>query len=539
MITFRWRVGSWIQLTLIASLLHGCVSGLHLYDSEREKVSQGVKKSFESANLDGTFTTARQNMAALTDAEAAQARRAVELRRDLLLLAIAGDIPCDQSILPQNTPRFYETYLACIDREINLLMGSLSDPDAVRTNLVKADSDVRTLRLVLANQETNFQLIFGSVSQPSCGPKTAASPAVPPTLLKAVTRTAPDTIDQLPGFYNDFVTNCGSYQKAIKNLHALGTQDSQYSKVVSDLTDAEDVLANARNDASRLKTMYDDAVEKYAAAVAELQNDGSKAVRDKTKAALEKAQEATKELEEVPGMFGVKALSEDRRKKIDALLEGLQGTALDPTNYNAATRLAVSALSVLPAFADGALDLAARTSKPLLGSLILTKELEQVRLAAAERQIKRAEQRVALLKQRATGLLDAARALLNARFRLGLAGEEAKDKKDRLNGPAIQAFSSGVPAEARAQLLHSLTDFGDSFTLGESRAEEATYRLVALDYDISLDRSEDAAKEWERLITVPIDRLIAFDGSGLKPEALAALITQAIGLGGIAVGVNR
>jgi len=523
---------------LIASVFHGCVGGLHLYDPEREKVAQGAKKSFESANLDPTFTAARQNMAALTDAEASQARRTVELRRDLLLLAIAGDAPCDPSVKRLDKPRFHETYQACIDREIKLLTGDLSDPEDARLKLVKADADVRTLRLVLASEEGKFRLLFGGVARPPCSRETAASRDVPAGLREAVTRAAPGAVGQLPVFYRDFVKQCGDYQAAldILNTVAEGASSSRRGKALSDLSTARSALATARGDADTLKARYDEAVKQYAAAAAKLPKDGSTTVSDEAKKALKAAQEAATKLEGVPEMLGVKALSEDRLKQIDAVLEGLQGNALDRTKNDDATRQAVSTLSVLPGFADSALDLAKQASAPPLGSLILTKELQQVRLAAAERQIKRAEQRVALLEQRATGLLDAVRALLDARFRLGLARDEAKDK---LDAAAAKVFTSTVPAEARAQLLRSLTAFSDSFTLGEASAEEADYRLIALDYDISLDRSEDAAKEWERLIAVPIDRLIAFYGSGIKPEALAALIIQAIGLGGIAVGVNR
>src|SRR5687767_632964 len=87
-------LGLVVLATTVAASLSGC-AGFHLYDAEREKLAQGAKKSFESADVKATIAAARENQAALAEAEVAQARRLVQVRRNLLLNALAGDDGCE------------------------------------------------------------------------------------------------------------------------------------------------------------------------------------------------------------------------------------------------------------------------------------------------------------------------------------------------------------------------------------------------------------------------------------------------------------
>lgn len=526
-----------LVLLLLALLSQAC-AGLHLYDAEREKVAQAAKKSFESADVEGTVAAARQNMTALSDAEAAQARRLVASRRDLLLLAVAGDAPCDPATRRAARPRFYDTYLACIDRELNRLVGQTpaQTPGQLRDTLERALAEMQSNRDALADDRTKFLLLFNGVVPPPCNPGKPPNPDPPVEVMDAVGKAAPGAFGQLPTIYGAFVRDCNGYRRALAAVQNTGRSGSEFRRAVDDWVASQTSLSDARSAAARLKHEHDDAIAKYNQAAAELSQDPSQEARERAKAALDKAQAAAKALERLPSMLGVKALSEDRLTRLDTVIAALKGDALDPEKYGQDLRQALGAVATIPTFADRALDIVRRAQAPPLGSLILTKELQQVRLAAAERQVARAEQRVALLEQRVAGYVDASRSMLEARYRLELAG---RDARDALQDSAVTTFSLRVSAEVRAQVFRSTTAFADASSIGGAASAEAEYRLVALEYDTALDRSEDAVKEWERLISVPVDRLIAFYGSGMKAETLAAIVTQAIGLALIGVGVNR
>jgi hypothetical protein len=242
-------------------------------------------------------------------------------------------------------------------------------------------------------------------------------------------------------------------------------------------------------------------------------------------------------------------VSEERLEQLDAVIAALKGGQLDPEQYDARVRQAVGVVAALPTFADRAIDIARRRQAPPLGPLVLEKELHQARLAAASRQILREEQRLVWLERRMDAQRDRAIRLLEARQRLEQAtarlAEGAPCNGDlicgqrRLPVTAVQAFSDTTPAVARVQLRQSVADYADSFSIDAAAAAEADYRLVSLEYEIALDRSEDAVRQWQTLIAVPIDRLIAYHGAGIKPAEVAAIVTQALGLGLIGVGVNR
>ena len=525
-----------LGLLLTMPLLSSC-AGLNLYDAERDKVAQAAKKSFESANVQGTVAAVRQNMAELSDAETAQTRRLVELRRDLLLSAIAGDAPCDPTAERDAAPRFYDTYVACIDRELQRLVGEVpaKNPAALRTQFRIAVVQMQSSLEALADDRTKFQLVFKGVGPPPCNPNQAPSLEPPEELQVAINKAAPQAVE-LPGQYKEFRANCEEYRTALTTIGRAGAEDSVFGKSVAGWVAGQKALSEARSNAASLKHTYDKAVDEYNTAAAKLPTGPSQAARDEANKLLDNVRGAAKSLEDVAALLGVKALSEDRLTQLDTVIGALQGGTLDPKTYGADTRRALSALSALPAFADSALDLASQQQAPPLASLILAKELQQVRLAAADRQAMRAEQRLSLLEQRMNGYRDEIMAILEARQRLALASGGAPGG---LTSSAVEAFSTAVPANARVQLLRSVTAFADSFSLGGAAAADADYRLVALEYDKSLDRSEDAVKEWERLIAVPIDRLIAFYGSGIKAETVAAIMTQALGLGLIGAGVNR
>jgi hypothetical protein len=85
--------------------------------------------------------------------------------------------------------------------------------------------------------------------------------------------------------------------------------------------------------------------------------------------------------------------------------------------------------------------------------------------------------------------------------------------------------------------LRALVYYANSWALGRVTADRIDYTLIGARHVAALDVSEVALAQWENLIGVPINGLVAYHASGLKPEDIAAFL-QALGVIGIAAGVH-
>lgn len=100
---------------------------------------------------------------------------------------------------------------------------------------------------------------------------------------------------------------------------------------------------------------------------------------------------------------------------------------------------------------------------------------------------------------------------------------------------ATAGLGTAVDAEAKRHLYQALALYASSIATARVRQEETDYRLIDLDHAQAMDSAEAAAQMWNALIATPINQLVEYHGSGVKPEQLA----QILALLGIAVGVNR
>jgi hypothetical protein len=62
--------------------------------------------------------------------------------------------------------------------------------------------------------------------------------------------------------------------------------------------------------------------------------------------------------------------------------------------------------------------------------------------------------------------------------------------------------------------------------------------LISLDHEQALDASEFALALWKHMIATPLEEFVGYHASGIKSQDIANLI-NAVGLAGIAIGVNR
>ncbi len=102
---------------------------------------------------------------------------------------------------------------------------------------------------------------------------------------------------------------------------------------------------------------------------------------------------------------------------------------------------------------------------------------------------------------------------------------------------AKQFVSPNTNEENKELVLRALGKYLLTFTGPKRQIHANEYRLIALEHEGALDYSEASLNIWKAAIVVPVEALLAYHQSGLKPEDIVELL-KALGLGGIAVGVN-
>src|SRR4029450_4976643 len=174
---------------------------------------------------------------------------------------------------------------------------------------------------------------------------------------------------------------------------------------------------------------------------------------------------------------------------------------------------------------------------PLVAALLIEKQRQSVLAAAAARRVERMQSRVDLLQQKFYAFVLEARLYREielAHIRGGLLAPGATF----LDQTMVQALKS-ANGPAKAALWLSLMHYVDTIHTYRVREEKLDYMLIALDHDEAVDNSEMAVGLWNSLIATPVNQIAPYHGSGDRAGDVAALVIQALSLGGIAVGVNR
>ena len=84
----------------------------------------------------------------------------------------------------------------------------------------------------------------------------------------------------------------------------------------------------------------------------------------------------------------------------------------------------------------------------------------------------------------------------------------------------------------------ALLTYAQSWNAGRKQEEQEDYKLIALTYTESLDKTELALMQWQNLIQVPLSQTATYYASGIKPDDIAKFL-QAVGIAATAAGVNR
>lgn len=330
--------------------------------------------------------------------------------------------------------------------------------------------------------------------------------------------------------------NCGPGASANAVIVGLTGKLVEARKKVASATAALLMDKKAAQDA---KDAYEAAQALYKAAAAKHAKEPSDATRTALKDAGEKLGNVLKLLGKAGGVFGQEIVAKEQIAKIDQIMKAASTGEYDveavktacaadsasSTSCGLAQATAVAAH--LPSFLDRVSRISTLAEAPPLSGLLLEKSRLLALKNLADKGVKRRQRQITLDAKQVKATLLEIELLRRGNQLLLQAGPMT----------AKQFVSPKTNEKNKELVLRALGKYLLTFTGPKRQMHANEYRLISLDHERALDYSEASANTWKAAIVVPVEALLAYHQSGLKPEDIAELL-KALGLGGVALGVN-
>jgi hypothetical protein len=518
-----WR--SCAAVAALAASLAGC-AGAHIYDEAKDKMAQQAKTQYESADLLKVVTVERTNLAKDLETELVVVQRHIDtvLKAEWFRLSDSNE-PLKVSYIAKGIGA----------REKELGIDTLSDDQ--RIEVANLDRTMAEGEDKLADVTETITIMLGQAPAGCTAPEATRAASLSSLRDLARQRDKVQTFETLNMRFEDVcLENLSAIETRLAPIrdqdHALlVTSYKAWKKARDDQRQLEEAFGKARAE-------YEKAAADYMKAVAEKAAAGA-AVSERTdlfQAHVEQLRTLLKAVADAGGALGLQFVGETRAQEIDTLLTAAAGGVVDPSHLKTPEVTQAAAVAATsPSLAEAAYALVNSGRTPLVAALLIEKQHQQVMAAAAGRRVERIQSRVDLLQQQFYAVVQEARQyreieLAHARGKLPASG--------LLDQTAVQALKS-ANGPAKAALWLSLMHYVDSIHTYRAREEKLDYMLIALDHDEAVDNSEMAVGLWNSLIATPVNQIAAYHSAGIRAEDLAALVIQALSLGGIAVGVNR
>jgi hypothetical protein len=474
-----------------------------LYNQQREDTAKTAQKAFSDATLADTFKAERDQNAEILDRELKIAQRESFARRDLSITNIIKlDAAADSRAKLQDK----------IEARIKDVMGAPeTEPGKRAGNL--AILRERDVALAMA---TDSYLVVRTADDPK-----------PRCIDGTVTGTF-DVSSDASAAWKDYVTACGNVldiRKTIASDQGVAEVSAATRELVALSSARDDVIAQVDRLTKEFKAEAKKLEDARTAATGTDLAKRAEDLQDKLKKVTlpSNAQLAKFGVDDARAIAAVEWLG-TQKNYVDKVLEAAaSGATTPPPDVDDAIQVA----SILPAIkAD--LDKALRF--PRVSVLILESERLRLERDRMKNAASRIDERIALhsakrdLLLREYDLLNRARdTLINNKEADDACAAQLAEKKTTLAKlPLMEA-----PLACRGQIIGALVQYATAWTIGRAPAEAAEWRLINVDYESALDNSESALLQWNNLIAVPLDAIVANAGTGIRPDAVARLIGDA------------
>ncbi len=564
----------------LAFALSACSA--QLYDKEKDDQATALKTGLSSVSFDSVFATARANENAVSDAttDAYQRLAAADAKLKLFVvlsaprkltdrLGLQGKLAARWAALMCDDPtacappsqfadEWYQKF--CKNPSPFDQACQIPVPPPVRfSQIIKLGlsdynaASLATRRLRLADSADQVVIASGRPA-PECTAKPlekqelvkparelAAPEAALPSTEEFTHALPADVASHTTPIYQDYVTICAQTLGAQYELTWLvGTSaNSDIGRGWKAWKSAADDLATLQIAARERAAMYDADNVAYKKALADIKNSALDA-EAMAKDLLAKASVALDAVDELND-FGKVFAAQERLKSLEEIISALGGnstsTGNDKNTLTPDVRANLAAISKLPHLIDDSAALFNAAKQARLAPLVLELSYQEQVLIATKRRIDAME--AAVERGRQVYLAAVAEA-----GKIAYAQERVLDAST-INGFADQplyVLLKGANQSANKEqtaLLDALDAYYESQVKYNSEQQKVAFDESAAAFQRNLDDDQIALNEWLALSKGNSEILSAYFASGVKPQELANLLVQLIGLGSIGVGVNR
>lgn len=505
---FIARLGTGLVLAVAISL-----GGCAIYSETRDKQGQAAQASWSKAKdaLNAPVATARKNVQALLDEQLATEDSIWKFRRSQLAQALAF-----KSTLGDFNALVLSAQARVGEGANEALKKSLLDIERAHQSISSAQSSLALFGLTvpdcdkLTDEAKRQAFENNEVQAITDGNAKQAMMGVEPSLVIAC-KTLKDESDK-PIISGELL----AAKVALENEKAALDSDMKASEGA--------------------QSSYKAALAQYSAAADALLRDPTSS-RDTVTQALDKLAKLEGDLTKFQDAFSVKFVAQARLESLDRFLSTYKDIASGKAAPADANRTAI-ALAVFSDLRDKATKALNDLENPNLVPLVTQKSIEQVKLAATQRDIDARQQ---LIAQR-QAYFEAVAAQVDAYQRIAdvlkLREVAVLGATTSLREALSPAAASDAAFETRVKLWRAVARYLDAEGRLRADAGKAQYRILALIHEQALTYAESNIAQWQALIDPSVQVLGDYAAAGLKTSDITAFL-DSLALLWIGAGVHK
>jgi uncharacterized protein YceK len=494
--------------------LSGC-SSLRIHSEARDKQGQAAQEAYKKVDLSAIFTTASDNLnkQLVTELDS-QDRLGVALRSSELA-----------AIVQSNNLR--DSVVAKIDARLDQLGGAKAKSLEYLDNLGK----FKKIRLQQDDVARYFQLL--ALPVPQC--KELADAEDYPEPIKQALQSAANDAKKLAVIQSRLIqaeNTCANIKALDKSWNDFAGSELAESVATARADQAEYEAIALKSKA--LTKAYNQARKEYDDAAG---NGDSEENKKKVQEKADKLNDAIAKLDRAQDAISTEFISQKRidavQTFVDVVLRGLEEGKV-PADASRAQ----AAFILIPQQVDGFKTAMAAAQTPMLEPLVIRKNLEQIKLDAAKRELALLKRRIQLSNQIVDVQTAELEQFIKASNIFHEASSDAKSSLDALygGGPVLQAFAKTSGTDA-TKLYDAVSIYLDDLARLRPTVDKLKYQRLATYHQVSLIYAETNARQWMNLISASVDQTAESASGGLKSDTISQAI-QALALFWIAHGVN-
>lgn len=508
-----------IEILLVPLLASGFAQSsfaaalIHTYDPGRDKAAQAIQEAYGKVDVLEVIRLEETNLAAIASLELSALESQAVARRNAEIFRLLNET---------NTlaTAFFER---SIGERIKQLAGPGPNPrpnePLIEIDKLNADFDD------LAIAKLQFQQRLG-IAPPPFDYGLLSIPSA-----EAWFEQHPPRTPGPPAVYTAYSNAC---QRIAAQLGRVAGTQGTLAETLRTLSEAQQAAQRQQSAVLEAQAYYEGAVKAYNGAVEAANASGTGRVAagiQGTGRLLEEVQRALNTVAHSGGNLGKLMAITNELAALDVVIGACGSTNAPPANAmvnDPALRKAVLVGTQLHGVLEQGQALEAAIRRPPLMDLLIRREMLQIQKETLLKAVEREETKVKLLER--IWLATVAKYSLLNEIKL----LQAQLTPEVLGKTPDQALALRGGGSGAVVVNQALLEYAEVMRVFDYQIKVGEFGLTHLVYQEANGASESAARMWNSLIANPINELVQYHASGIKPEAAADLLIKALGAGAIA-----